>query len=469
MTFINKDFMLQNETAKYLYHTYAEHMPIYDYHCHLDPQQIAEDHTFHDVTELWLAGDHYKWRAMRANGVPEEKITGNASSEEKFQAWAETVEACIGNPLYHWTHLEMKRYFDIDEQLNGDNWKEIYDRINKTIKEKGLTAQKLIQSSNVVFVGTTDNPTDSLESHDQIQKNQDFPVTVAPSFRPDEAFAIGEQRFTDFLEKLRAVVPNNITTYVEMMKAIENRIDYFNDRGTVASDHGIGTLTYEESTNDEIETIFLKAAAKEEITSIEAAKYQTRLLIDLAECYFDREWVMQIHFGAIRNNNTRMFEAIGPDSGFDSTNDQSNVAYALNNLLDAMAKKDKLPKMIIYNLNPIYNDIVASATANFQNNTAGVKGKVQFGAGWWFNDTEKGMLRQMDALADHGLLMHFVGMLTDSRSFVSYPRHEYFRRILCNYVGENVENGKFPNDKDLLKKLIENICFNNADRYFKKA
>lgn len=468
MSFIHDDFMLQNETAKQLYHDFAKDLPIYDYHCHLDPQQIAEDHEFQDVTELWLAGDHYKWRAMRANGIPERKITGDASSEEKFQAWAETVENTVGNPLYHWTHLELKRYFDIDDQLNGENWKEIYDKANKAIKENGLTARTLIKSSNVTFVGTTDNPTDSLEYHDQIRNDESFDVTVAPSFRPDEAFAIGEPKFTAFITKLKNVSSNEITSYKEMMKAIEARIDYFDERGTVASDHGIGVLAYAESTDEEIEAIFVKAVAGTDVTFEESAKFQTRLLADLGECYFDRDWAMQIHFGAIRNNNSRMFDLIGPDAGFDSLNDQANVAYALNNILDAMAKKGKLPKTIVYNLNPLYNDIVASTTANFQNNAEGIKGKIQFGAGWWFNDTEKGMLRQMETLADHGLLMHFVGMLTDSRSFVSYPRHEYFRRILCNYIGENVENGKFPNDEKLLKKMVENICYNNADRYFVK-
>uniref|UniRef100_UPI00344B1E9C glucuronate isomerase n=1 Tax=Carnobacterium sp. TaxID=48221 RepID=UPI00344B1E9C len=467
MIFIHEDFMLQNEKAKELYHSYAKEMPIYDYHCHLNPKEIADNHQFLDVTELWLAGDHYKWRAMRANGISEEKITGNASSKEKFEAWAQTVEACIGNPLYHWTHLEMKRYFDIDEQLNGDNWEELYNRANKIIKEKNLTAQTLIEQSNVVFIGTTDNPTDSLEYHDQINEDQSFNVNVTPSFRPDEAFALGEQKFIDFLKKLTSYTATKVTTYKEMMAALEQRIDYFDKRGCVASDHGISTLSYSDSTDDEIESIFLKTVSGEAVSNEEIAKYQTRLLVDLAECYYDRDWVMQIHFGAIRNNNDKMFNLLGPDVGFDSIKDQTNVGYSLNNLLDAMAKKDKLPKMVIYNLNPTYNHVVASAVANFQNNEDGIKGRIQFGAGWWFNDTEKGMLRQMETLADHGLLMHFVGMITDSRSFVSYPRHEYFRRILCNYIGENVENGKIPNDDKLLKKLIENICYLNAKNYFK--
>ncbi|MGB6178806.1 glucuronate isomerase, partial [Carnobacterium sp.] len=324
-----------------------------------------------------------------------------------------------------------------------------------------------IEQSNVVFIGTTDNPTDSLEYHDQIKEDHSFTVHVAPSFRPDEAFALGEQKFIDFLKKLNSCTSTKVTTYKEMMAALEQRIDYFDKRGCVASDHGISTVSYFDSTDDEIEIIFLKTISNEKISDEEIAKYQTRLLVDLAECYYDREWVMQIHFGAIRNNNDKMFNLLGPDVGFDSIKDQTDVGYSLNHLLDAMAKKEKLPKMVIYNLNPTYNPVVASAVANFQNNEDGIKGRIQFGAGWWFNDTEKGMVRQMETLADHGLLMHFVGMITDSRSFVSYPRHEYFRRILCNYIGENVENGKIPNDDKVLKKLIENICYLNAKNYFK--
>lgn len=468
MAFIHEDFMLQNDVAKHLYHDYAKDMPIYDYHCHLDPKQIAEDHEFENITELWLAGDHYKWRAMRANGVPERKITGDASPEEKFQAWAETAEVSVGNPLFHWTQLELKKYFGIEDLLTGENWKEIYDRANAVLKEQKLTARQLIKNSNVELVGTTDNPTDSLEYHDQIAQDDSFDVTVVPSFRPDEAFAAGEEKFNNFIKKLREVTGKDIGTYKELIRALEERIDYFDRRGTVASDHGLGELMFAESTDEEIEAIFVKALAQKELTREELAKYMTRLLADLGALYHDRGWAMQIHFGAIRNNNQRMFDLIGPDAGFDSLNDQQNVAYALNNLLNAMHKNGKLPKTIVYNLNPMYNHIVASTVANFQGNPDGIKGKVQFGAGWWFNDTEQGMLRQMETLADHGLLMHFVGMLTDSRSFISYTRHDYFRRILCNYVGEQVELGKFPNEDSLLKRLVENVCYNNAKGYFVK-
>ncbi|UJF15663.1 glucuronate isomerase [Jeotgalibaca sp. MA1X17-3] len=468
MGFINADFMLNNETGKHLYHRYAEKMPIFDYHCHLIPEWIAKDHEFKDITELWLSGDHYKWRAMRANGVPERKITGDASSEEKFEAWAETAENTIGNPLFHWTQLELKRYFDIDDLLSKDNWKEIYDKANQILKDKKLTARKLIEMSNVTFIGTTDNPTDSLEYHDQISKDDSFHVKVAPSFRPDEAFHIDDERFVGFLDRMETIFGTRLTSYRQLKEQLQQRVNYFDERGTLASDHALENMVYQEATKEEIETIFQKALNQETITKKEKEQYLTRILVDLGEMYEEKGWAMQIHFGALRNNNEYWYNKLGPDVGFDSLHDSVEDGRHLNQLLNAMAKNKKLPKMIIYNLNPTQNHIVASAVANFQVNDEGIKNKVQFGAGWWFNDTEQGMLRQMETLADHGLLMNFVGMLTDSRSFVSYPRHEYFRRILCNYIGEQVELGKFPQNEELLKKLVENVCYNNAVSYFKK-
>lgn len=467
MSFITEDFMLTNETAKHLYHTYAKDMPIFDYHCHISPEWIAEDHVFEDITEIWLAGDHYKWRAMRANGVPEEKITGNASSEEKFAAWAETAEATIGNPLYHWTQLELKRYFDIDDLLTKDNWKEIYDEANRVIKEKGLTARKLIEMSNVTFVGTTDNPTDSLKHHDTLIADENFDVVVAPSFRPDEAFHIEDDRFIGFLDRMESIFGKRISSYQELISQLEERVDFFDERGAKASDHALESMVYAEATDEEIEVIFQKAVNQELISAKEKEQYLTRILIDLSEMYADRGWAMQIHYGALRNNNKHWYEKLGPDVGFDSIADSTHNGKKLNQLLSAMDTQGKLPKTIVYNLDPAQNHIVASAAANFQVNDEGIKSKIQFGAGWWFNDTEQGMLRQMETLADHGLLMNFVGMLTDSRSFVSYPRHEYFRRILCNFVGEQVELGKYPNDEALLERLIKNICYENAVAYFK--
>lgn len=468
MGFINENFMLNNEIGKHLYHRYAEKMPIFDYHCHLIPEWIANDHEFEDITELWLSGDHYKWRAMRANGVPERKITGDASSEEKFEAWAETAENTIGNPLFHWTQLELKRYFDIDELLSKDNWKQIYDKANQILKDKKLTARKLIEMSNVTFIGTTDNPTDSLAYHDQIRKDDSFHVKVAPSFRPDEAFHIDDERFVGFLDRMETIFGTRLTSYQQLKEQLQQRVNYFDKRGTLASDHALENMVYQEATNEEIETIFQKALNQETITKKEKEQYLTRILVDLGEMYEEKGWAMQIHFGALRNNNEYWYKKLGPDVGFDSLHDSVEDGRHLNQLLNAMAKNKKLPKMIIYNLNPTQNHIVASAVANFQVNDEGIKNKVQFGAGWWFNDTEQGMLRQMETLADHGLLMNFVGMLTDSRSFVSYPRHEYFRRILCNYIGEQVELGKFPQNEELLKKLVENVCYNNAVNYFKK-
>ena len=467
MTFIHDDFMLNNETAKHLYHSYAKDMPIFDYHCHLIPEWIANDHEFADITEIWLAGDHYKWRAMRANGVPEEKITGNASSEEKFEAWAETAEATIGNPLYHWSHLELKRYFGIDDLLSKDNWKEIYDRANEVIKTEKLTARKLIEMSNVKFVGTTDNPTDSLEYHAQMSADDSYDVVVAPSFRPDEAFHIEDERFTEFLDRMEKIFGSRISTYSDLITQLEERVNFFDDHGAVSSDHALETFVYTEATDAEIEAIFQKAVNQEEISVEDKEKYLTRILVDLSEMYADRGWVMQIHYGAIRNNNNYWYEKLGADVGFDSIGDSSSNGKKMNQLLSAMEQKQKMPKLIIYNLDPTQNYIVASTAANFQVNDEGIKSKVQFGACWWFNDTELGMLRQMETLADHGLLMNFVGMLTDSRSLVSYPRHEYFRRILCQFVGENVELGKFPNDEKLLERLIKNICYDNAVAFFK--
>ena len=365
--------------------------------------------------------------------------------------------------------MEFKRYFDIDELLTRDNWKEVYDKANTVIREKGLTGRKLIEMSNVKFIGTTDNPTDSLEHHDTIINDDNFDVTVAPSFRPDEAFHIDDERFVGFLDRMEAIFGKRLTSYQELKTQLEERVDFFDKRGTLASDHALEQMVYREATEEEIEAIFQKALKQEAISLEEKEQYLTRMLVDLGEMYEKRGWIMQIHFGALRNNNEYWYDKLGPDVGFDSIHDSVNDGRHLNQLLNAMERQQKMPKMIIYNLNPTQNHVVASAVANFQVNNQGIKNKVQFGAGWWFNDTEQGMLRHMETLADHGLLMNFVGMLTDSRSFVSYPRHEYFRRILCNYVGEQVELGKFPNEEGLLQRLIENVCYNNAVNFFKKA
>ncbi|WP_154837291.1 glucuronate isomerase [Staphylococcus sp. Marseille-Q1834] len=466
MAFINENFMLNNETGKKLYENYAKDLPIYDFHCHLSPQQIAEDTQFEDIADIWLSGDHYKWRAMRALGIEERYITGDASNREKFIKWAETVENCVGNPLYHWSHLELKMYFNIDELLTADNAEKIYDEANQFLKDNQVSARSLITDSNVNVICTTDNPTDDLKYHDQIAQLDDFDTAVLPTFRPDEVFKIGDQAFLTFLEKLEQVEDTKINNVVDFVKGLHHRIDFFHSKGAKLSDHGISVLQYEPFSKEEIDSIFENALNNKEIDDKGKAQFQTFILNELSKKYHENGWAMQIHFGALRNANTQMFEKVGPDTGFDSILDQENIAYHLNSLLDMMEYENHLPKTILYNLNPNYNDIVGSAIANFQTEP-GIRSKVQHGAGWWFNDTKRGMIRQMSSLADQGLLMNFVGMLTDSRSFISYSRHDYFRRILCTFIGEYVENGEIPNDEALLKKLIENICYNNAYEYFK--
>ncbi|RDE26985.1 glucuronate isomerase [Parageobacillus thermoglucosidasius] len=463
--FIHDDFMLQNKTAKELYHKYAEKMPIYDYHCHLSPKDIAENRRFNNMTELWLEGDHYKWRAMRAHGIEEKYITGDASDWEKFKAWAETVPYTVGNPLYHWTHLELKRYFGVDELLNEDNWERIWKHCNTLLQQDNYTVQGLIKQSNVKLIGTTDEPTDDLRYHDQIKHLKDFRVKVVPTFRPDKGLEINKDTFVPFVKKLEEITGKTLDSFNKFLQVLEDRIDYFHDKGSRISDHGLSEISFAEFTESEVEAIYQAGRNGQRVSSLEEKKYKTAVLIFLAQCYKKRNWVMQIHFGAIRNNNSKYFAALGPDSGFDSINDAGEVAGPLNALFDALDSQDALPKMMLYPLNPIHYDLVASTIANFQTE-AGVPGKMQLGAGWWFNDTKRGIIRQMEALADQGLLFHFVGMLTDSRSFISYSRHEYFRRIFCNLIGTWVENGEIPNDPILLKNLIENICFNNAKNYF---
>ncbi|MCS4486563.1 glucuronate isomerase [Staphylococcus americanisciuri] len=465
MQFITNDFMLGNETARYLYDTYAKKMPIFDYHCHLDPQQISENTHFDNITELWLGGDHYKWRAMRAQGIDERYITGDAPPEEKFRKWAEALENAVGNPLYHWSHLELKMYFGIDTLLTTDNADEIYAQANDYLKTHHVTTQSLIQASNVALICTTDHPNDDLKYHEQIKAQQDFKTTVLPAFRPDDLFKVDQPVFKDFVAQLSELT-HEVKTAEALMEAVVKRIDYFHEHGGRLADHGLEEVHYAPYTPSQIEMIFQKGLNGESITREEKFQFQTFVLYELSKAYHARQWVMQIHFGAIRNNNTRAYEKLGPDAGFDSIRDQENLAYHLNHTLDMMERDGHLPKTILYNLNPVYNDIVGSTIANFQTEP-GIQSKVQHGAGWWFNDTKQGMLRQMSSLADQGLIMHFVGMLTDSRSFISYSRHDYFRRILCTWLGEQVEKGEIPDDAALLKRFVENICYNNAFHYFK--
>ncbi|WP_413728064.1 glucuronate isomerase [Sodalis sp. RH19] len=465
MAFIDRDFLLKSDCARELYHQVAALAPIIDYHCHLDPRVIAEDRPFANLTELWLAGDHYKWRAMRANGIPEEFITGNACAMEKFQAWAQTVEACVGNPLYHWTHLELKFYFGITEPLNGQNWRGVWDRVNPLLQQPSFSPRGLIRQSNVEVICTTDAPTDSLEYHQALRDDADFATRVLPTFRPDEALEADGDVFRRFIARLEQLNGAAIHRFDDYLAALDARVGYFHQHGGRLSDHGLTRIAYLPSTPMEQEALFQRKRAGDALAGDDQVRYQSAVLLALAGFYAKRGWTMQIHFGALRNANTRMFQQLGANVGYDSICDQSDIAPHLNRLFDAMAQRDALPTIIVYNLDPSLNDVVASTLANFQTG-GGVKSNMQFGAGWWFNDTRRGMIRQLTTLADHGLLMNFVGMLTDSRSFISYTRHDYFRRILCDLIGEWVTAGHIPADQALLEKLIGNICYQNAKVYF---
>lgn len=452
-------FMLNSELANKLYIEYAKDVTIYDYHCHLDPKEIYEDKEFSNISEIWLNGDHYKWRAMRANGISEEYVTGDKTDYEKFYAWASTLDKCILNPLYHWNALELKRYFNIDEILTSKNANVIWDAVN-SIK---YSPRKLIEISNVNTLCTTDSPISDLKYHKLIRESN-FKTNVLPGFRPDEALSIGKPKFYNFINQIPSVVGYEIKEYEDLVRALSERIKYFDENGTCVCDHGLTYMPFEKASLEEVKEIFKKALNKEELSEKEVNKYLTRLLVDLSKEYKKYDWTMQIHFGAIRDNNKKYFEKLGYDSGFDSITDDTNLAYKLNGLLNEMVENDSLPKMIIYNLNPMYNDLIASTIANFQPNN----GNMQFGAAWWFNDTKEGMLKQMKCLANNGLFSKFVGMLTDSRSFLSYTRHDYFRRILCDFIADLVERNEIPKDMDMLKELIQNICYYNAKRYFEK-
>ena len=452
-TIIHDDFLLQSETAKRLYHTYAKDMPIIDYHCHLNPKLIAEDYQFESVGELMLAGDHYKWRAMRSFGIDEKYITGDAPWKEKFKALAKTLQYCIGNPLYHWTHLELKRYFDIDEALTEDNADEIYDKCSAKIAAGGFTARQLIKNSNVTVVCTTDDPIDSLEYHKAIRESG-FEVKVLPACRPDKAVNIHKDTFLPYMAQV------GVKTYSELKAWLVAAIDRFHAEGCRLSDHGLDYVPY---AIGDAEAVFNKAMAGETVTRQEAEIYMTDLLLLFGRELAKRDWCMQIHVSTIRNNNTRMYKLLGADTGYDSIA-ETDVVGPLSKLMDAMEQTDELPKMILYSLNPKDNYPLATLMGAFQK--APHCSKIQLGSGWWFNDQRDGMIEQLKALGNLGVLGGFVGMLTDSRSFISYPRHEYFRRILCNLIGSWVEEGMYPDDPDTLGKIIRGISYNNANAYF---
>lgn len=451
MKFINEDFMLRNKTAKELFYDCASDMPIIDYHCHLNPKMIADNVHFRNLTELMLGGDHYKWRAMRSNGVDERFITGDADDYEKFEKWAETVPISIGNPLFHWTQLELKRYFDVDEILSKETAREIWEHCNQLLKKEEYSTQGLIAGSGVKILCTTDEPSDSLESHQKIC-NENF--KVFPTFRPDKYVEIRQDTFLQYIEKC------GCKTLDELKAWLQSRMDFFAENGCRIADHAVKTMPFRTGDADKI---FLKALNREPISDAEEELYQTELLAFCAEEYAKRGWAMQLHIGALRNNNERMYKKLGADVGFDSIND-SCIAEPLAKFLNHMEKRDMLPKTVLYILNPKDNYVLGTMLGNFQK--APFPGKIQFGSGWWFNDQQDGMREQMKALSNLGLLSRFIGMLTDSRSFISYPRHEYFRRILCSVIGEWVENGEYPNDRERLKMIIQNICYYNAKEYF---
>jgi glucuronate isomerase len=462
--FMDNDFLLQTDTAKYLFHSYASSLPIIDYHCHLSPKLIAEDHQFKSITELWLGGDHYKWRAMRANGVAEKYITGDATDWEKFEKWAATVPYTFRNPLYHWTHSELKTAFGIQEILNPDSARKIYDTCNAKLSLPEFSARGLMRHYHVETICTTDDPIDTLEWHQQIRES-DFEIKVLPAWRPDKAVNITTAKeYKDYLNKLSDASGISITSFDDLIDALQKRHDFFAMQGCKLSDHGVGAIPFVEYTVKEIQALFRKILEGHDLGKEEKEKYASALLTILAEMDFNSDWVQQYHYGPIRNNNTRMFYEVGPDTGFDSIGD-FNCALALSHFLDRLNNKGKLAKTILYNLNPNDNDMLAAMAANFQDGS--VPGKIQFGAAWWFNDHIAGMEAQMNALSRQGLLSRFVGMLTDSRSFLSYPRHEYFRRILCNILGNDVENGLIPEvEIQRVIEMVKDISYYNAKKYF---
>ncbi len=460
--FMNDDFLLENPTAISLYHQYAKDMPIFDYHCHLSPKEIAENKQYRNITELWLGGDHYKWRAIRSNGIDEAYITGSASDKEKFLKWAETIPYCIGNPLYHWTHLELRRYFGINDLLSPDTAESIWERCNQLLQTPEFTARSLIKRSNVKALCTTDDPVDSLEYHLMLAEDKSFDVKVLPTFRPDKAMNIEKPDFTQWLKKLEQAAGFAIKGFEDLKKALEARIAFFHKAGCRISDHGLDPLVFLEGTESQADAVLVKALSGQALSQPEIDLYKTQVLLFLGREYARMGWTMQLHMGTIRNSNTRMLKTLGPDTGFDTMGDW-NLTLPLSRLLDALDQTQSLPKTILYSLNPRDNEAFGTLIGCFQ---GGIPGKMQLGSAWWFNDQKDGMERQLIALANLGLLSRFVGMLTDSRSFLSYIRHEYFRRILCNILGKWVENGEAPNDMNLLGNMVRNICFNNARDYF---
>lgn len=461
--FMDKDFLLSTDTAKTLYHDFAANMPVLDYHCHINPQEIAEDRKFDNITQLWLGGDHYKWRIMRANGIEERYITGDASDREKFQKWAETLPKAIGNPLYHWSHLELQRYFGYTGTLNADTAEEVWNLCNAKLKEDSMSVRNIIRQSNVTLICTTDDPIDSLEWHKKIKEDETFKVQVLPAWRPDKAMNIEKPEYLDYLGKLSQVSGVSVKSFSDLKNALRNRMDFFASMGCSVSDHALNYVMHNAAAEEEIEAIFASRMAGNEISKEDQLKFKTAFMVFVGKEYNKRNWVMQLHYGCKRDNNELWFKQLGPDTGFDCIDNYAPSA-AMADFLNALNKTDELPKTVLYSLNPNDNASIVSIMGCFQGPT--MIGKVQHGSAWWFNDHKTGMTEQMVNLANIGVLGNFIGMLTDSRSFISYTRHEYFRRILCDIIGGWVENGEYPADMKLLKEIVEGISYNNAVRYF---
>ena len=461
--FMDEDFLLSNETAKTLYHNYAKQVPIIDYHCHINPQEIAEDRQFDTITQVWLGGDHYKWRQMRTNGIDEKFITGDSTDYEKFEKWAATLQKAIGNPLYHWSHLELQRYFDYNKPLSPATAEEVWEVCNKKLADPSMTVRNLIRQSNVETICTTDDPVDTLEWHKKIAEDETFEVKVLPAWRPDKAMNLEKPEYLDYLAKLAEVSGVKIDTFAALCEALKVRMEFFASMGCCVSDHALEYVMYKPATAEEIEAIFAKRLAGTAPTSLEELQFKTAFMNFVGKEYHRLGWVMQLHYGTKRDNNVFRYNQLGPDTGFDCINTYSSSAE-MAAFLNSLNATDQLPKTIIYSLNPVDNAAIGTVLGCFQDSTC--VGKIQQGSAWWFNDHKTGMTEQMTSLANLSLLANFVGMLTDSRSFLSYTRHEYFRRILCNLIGTWVENGEYPNDIEFLGKMVQDISYYNTKNYF---
>ncbi len=460
--FMDKDFLLSTESARALFHNYAEKSPILDYHCHINPREIAEDRKFDNITQVWLGGDHYKWRQMRSNGVAERYITGDASDREKFQKWAETLEKLIGNPLYHWSHLELQRYFGYTGHLCGETAEEVWNLCNQLLKNK-WSVRSLIKSSNVTLICTTDDPVDTLEWHKRIAEDDTFDVQVLPAWRPDKAMNVEKPGFASYMANLSHVSGIQINSFASLKEALKNRMAYFADCGCSVSDHALEYVMYYPAPDGEIDAILAKGLSGQEISREEELKYKTAFMLFAAKEYNRLDWAMQLHYGCKRDNNAYMYQQLGPDTGFDCINNYAPSAQ-MADFLNALSADNKVPRTIIYSLNPNDDASIGTIIGCFQDTSAA--GKIQQGSAWWFNDHKTGMTNQMISLANLGCLGNFIGMLTDSRSFLSYTRHEYFRRIMCELIGGWVDNGEYPDDQKALKAIIEGICYHNAVKYF---